>query len=62
MLINIFTRKIRLFYGGASTINVPAGHRPNLEAVTEHYRKQHYDEEERKVRRLAELEKNSESS
>ncbi|KAI0136645.1 hypothetical protein BJ170DRAFT_23291 [Xylariales sp. AK1849] len=34
--------------------NVPAGHRGrNLQEVTEHYRKQHVEEEERKLKKLA---------
>ncbi|KAI1119372.1 hypothetical protein F5Y14DRAFT_395051 [Nemania sp. NC0429] len=33
--------------------NVPAGHYPNLDHVTEHYRKQAAAEEERKAKRLA---------
>ncbi|KAI0600862.1 hypothetical protein F4775DRAFT_543806 [Biscogniauxia sp. FL1348] len=36
-----------------SSINVPAGHYPNLDHVTEHYRNQAAVEEERKVKRLA---------
>ncbi|KAI1163645.1 hypothetical protein F5B18DRAFT_618629 [Nemania serpens] len=36
-----------------SPYNVPAGHYPNLDHVTEHYRKQAAAEEERKAKRLA---------
>ncbi|RYC56007.1 hypothetical protein CHU98_g10197 [Xylaria longipes] len=36
-----------------SPFNVPAGHRPNLDHVTEHYRKQAAAEEERKATKLA---------
>ncbi|KAI1640428.1 hypothetical protein F4809DRAFT_590092 [Biscogniauxia mediterranea] len=36
-----------------SHINVPAGHYPNIDYVTDHYRKQAADEEERKVKKLA---------
>ncbi|KAH7035208.1 uncharacterized protein B0I36DRAFT_317856 [Microdochium trichocladiopsis] len=40
----------------------PAGHRAaNLEAVTEHYRKQYEEEEERKIQKLAALKKNESS-
>ncbi|KXJ95409.1 hypothetical protein Micbo1qcDRAFT_26226 [Microdochium bolleyi] len=50
-----------LFNAGATSINVPAGHRPNLEAVTEHYRKQYQDEEDRKIARLAKLQQESQN-
>lgn len=46
----------RLF-GSGSPHNVPAGHYVNLDKVTEHYRKQHLDDEERKAKRLAEAKK-----
>ncbi|KAI1737329.1 hypothetical protein F4680DRAFT_429155 [Xylaria scruposa] len=36
-----------------SPYNVPAGHTPNLDHVTEHYRKQAAAEEERKAKKLA---------
>ncbi|KAI0457749.1 hypothetical protein F5B21DRAFT_463003 [Xylaria acuta] len=36
-----------------SPYNVPAGHHPNLDHVTEHYRKQAATEEERKAKKLA---------
>ncbi|ROV89961.1 hypothetical protein VMCG_10089 [Cytospora schulzeri] len=39
--------------GSGSPHNVPAGHYVNLDKVTEHYRKQHLDEEERKAKKLA---------
>lgn len=41
-------------FGSGSPNNVPAGHYVNLDKVTEHYRKQHLDEEERKAKKLAE--------
>ncbi|KAI2619427.1 hypothetical protein GGS26DRAFT_573108 [Hypomontagnella submonticulosa] len=40
--------------------NVPAGHYPNLDHVTEHYRKQAAAEEERKLKKL--LEKNKQEA
>ncbi|KAI1374113.1 hypothetical protein F4677DRAFT_447759 [Hypoxylon crocopeplum] len=39
-------------FNSGSPWNVPAGHYVNLDHVTEHYRKQAADEEERKVKRL----------
>jgi hypothetical protein len=51
LLIYVFNRLIN----SGSPWNVPAGHRGrNLEEVAEHYRKQHIEEEERKVKKLAE--------
>ena len=41
----------RVFQHG-SPINVPAGHYVNLDKVVAHYRKQHIEEEERKVKKL----------
>ncbi|KAK3362985.1 NADH dehydrogenase 17.8K chain [Lasiosphaeria hispida] len=40
-----------VFQHGSPT-NVPAGHNINLDKVIAHYRKQHLDEEERKVKKL----------
>ncbi|KAI1756983.1 hypothetical protein F4782DRAFT_480710 [Xylaria castorea] len=37
----------------SSPYNVPAGHRPNLDYLTEHFRKQAAAEEERKAKKLA---------
>lgn len=52
----------RLLNSGAPW-NVPAGHRGrNLEEATEHYRKQHVEEEDRKVQKLAEKAQKSASS
>ncbi|ORY65928.1 uncharacterized protein BCR38DRAFT_317382, partial [Pseudomassariella vexata] len=39
--------------GQGSPWAVPAGHVPNLDHVTEHYRKQFHAEEERKMKKLA---------
>ncbi|KAI1760965.1 hypothetical protein GGR53DRAFT_507414 [Hypoxylon sp. FL1150] len=41
--------------------NVPAGHLPSLEHVTEHYRRQAAAEEERKLVKLAKIEQESSS-
>lgn len=36
-------------------MNVPAGFYPNLDHVTEHYRKQYHDEQERREKKAARL-------
>ena len=43
--------KHRLINSG-SPFNVPAGHQPNLDHVTEHYRQAYAAEEERKAKAL----------
>ncbi|KAK0628471.1 hypothetical protein B0T17DRAFT_522794 [Bombardia bombarda] len=40
-------------FQAGSPFNVPAGHNVNLDKVVAHYRKQHLDEEERKVKKMA---------
>lgn len=39
--------------------NVPAGHFANLEHLVEHYRKEHLEEEEKKLKKLDEIKKDS---
>ncbi|KAI1774070.1 hypothetical protein F4818DRAFT_420739 [Hypoxylon cercidicola] len=48
-------------FNSGSPWNVPAGHLPNLDHVTEHYRKQAAAEEARKLKKLAEKSKAQES-
>ncbi|XXG93945.1 hypothetical protein Hte_000195 [Hypoxylon texense] len=49
-------------FNSGSPWSVPAGHLPNLDHVTEHYRKQAAAEEERKLLKLAEKSKEQQES
>lgn len=52
----LLTMRHRLIEAGCPH-NVPAGHYANLDHLVAHYRKEHLEEEERKLKRLADAKK-----